>query len=86
MFKENSRLFTPGLLIKPPSCDKIKMVGENQKKDVIIMQTKTELARYIDQTEQDSAYDEAVKRVLSTKHLLAWIMKGCVAEYKDYSI
>jgi len=50
------------------------------------MQTKTELARYIDQTEQDSAYDEAVKRILSTKHLLAWIMKGCVSEYKDYSI
>jgi len=50
------------------------------------MQIKTELARSIDRTKEEIAYDESVKRILSTKHLLAWIMKGCVAEYKNYCV
>ena len=35
------------------------------------MQIKTELARSIDRTKEEIAYDESVKRILSTKHLLA---------------
>ena len=50
------------------------------------MQTKTEIARTLEHSDQEAAYDEVVKRLLSTRYLLAWIMKGCVAEYKDYSI
>lgn len=50
------------------------------------MQIKTELARTVNNIEQNPACDESIKRLLSTKYLLAWIMKGCVAEYRDCSL
>ncbi len=31
-------------------------------------------------------YDEACKRILSEKYILAWIMKSCIDEYSDSSI
>ena len=50
------------------------------------MQTQTELARTIAQNDTNPEYDAAAKRFLSNKYLLAWIMKGCVDEYKDCEI
>lgn len=50
------------------------------------MEQKTEIAKYITRTAQEKAYDESVKRILSTRYLLAWIMKGCVTEYQNFSI
>ena len=34
----------------------------------------------------NARYDQACKRVLSNKQILAWIMKRCVEEYKDCTI
>jgi len=31
-------------------------------------------------------YDAACKRLLSEKIILAWVMKNCMSEYKNYSI
>ncbi len=67
------------------------MIYYIQKKSVIrkegsIMQTATETSRTLTQTDQNTAYDENVKKVLSEKVFLSWIMKGCVAEYKDYTV
>lgn len=50
------------------------------------MENTTAFAQYLERTPQEILYDESVKRVLSTKYLLAWILKGCVWEYKDVPI
>ena len=44
------------------------------------------LSREISYTEQKSSYDAACKKLLSNKVILAHIMKGCIAEYKDCAI
>ena len=31
-------------------------------------------------------YDAACKRLLSEKIILAWIMKSCLEEYRDYDV
>ena len=53
---------------------------------MVRLQTKTEISRTLDRTPQEIAYDESVKRVLSARYLLAWIMKGCVSEYRNCSV
>ena len=35
---------------------------------------------------QSTAYDSLCKQILSEKSILAWIMKGCLDEYRDCSI
>ncbi|MBQ8509690.1 MAG: hypothetical protein IJ493_07265 [Clostridia bacterium] len=50
------------------------------------MDTDTEFARLVEEYGVEAAYDEVVKRLLSTRELLAWIMKGCVAEYKGCTV
>lgn len=37
-------------------------------------------------TERKAQYDAACKRVLSEKIFLAWIMKSCLEEYKEYDV
>lgn len=46
----------------------------------------TPLAGDIDATEEKSKYDAQVKKVLSNKIILAWILKYTVKEFFDYSI
>ena len=48
------------------------------------MQSK--IAKIIDTTQQEAQYDSCVKRILSEKIILAWILKECVDEFKPYSI
>lgn len=48
------------------------------------MQSK--IAKIIDTTQQETQYDSCVKRILSEKIILAWILKECVDEFKPYSI
>ncbi|MDR2832576.1 MAG: hypothetical protein LBV67_02545 [Streptococcaceae bacterium] len=40
----------------------------------------------IDATENKSSYDAACKRLLSEKIVLAWILKTCTKEFKDFDI
>ncbi len=40
----------------------------------------------IDTASQEAQYDACVKRILSEKIILAWILKECVDEFKKYSI
>ena len=42
-----------------------------------------QLAHAITQTEYDSSYDKAAKKLLANKQILAQIMKNCVNEYGE---
>ncbi len=44
---------------------------------------KTTLASGIELTEYRAFYDASCKRILSEKIVLAWLMKSCLAEYRD---
>ena len=46
----------------------------------------TALARDIEYSEDKIRFDAACRNVLADKHILAWILKGTLTEYKDYSI
>lgn len=47
---------------------------------------KTHLAHSIAQTDVKARYDAACKKLLSHKIILAWIMKSCLAEYKNLDV
>ena len=44
------------------------------------MPMENQLARAITQTEYDSSYDKAAKKLLANKQILAQIIKNCVNE------
>ena len=46
----------------------------------------TSIAHTIDITERQEKYDAACKSLLSEKIILAWILKYCVKEFKDYKV
>jgi hypothetical protein len=50
------------------------------------MAEQTGLANNIDTADQEAQYDNCVKKLLSNRLVLAWIMKECVAEFKQYSV
>ena len=47
---------------------------------------KSEIAKSIETTNQEAQYDSCVKKLLSEKIILAWILKECVEEFKPFSI
>ena len=44
------------------------------------------LSKTISTTGQKAAYDNACKKLLSEKIILAWIMKSCLPEYRDCTV
>ena len=50
------------------------------------MEQKTTLSTSIDIVDQKTQYDEACKKVLAEKIILAWIMKHTMKEYVDYDV
>ena len=50
------------------------------------METENTLARRITGVGLRASYDEACKRLLANKQILAWILKNCVEEFRDYNI
>ncbi len=50
------------------------------------MASETTLAHGIQATDERAAYDAACKRLLSEKIILAWVMKSCLAEYKNCDV
>ena len=50
------------------------------------MERKTSLASGIEVTQDRANYDAACKRLLSEKIILAWIMRSCLAEYRDIDV
>ena len=50
------------------------------------MEQKTSIASGIEIIQESQDYDAACKRILSEKIILAWILKSCVAEFKDFDI
>jgi hypothetical protein len=46
----------------------------------------TSISNAISTADQKAQYDEAVKRLLSEKIVLAWILKECVSEFKVYTV
>ena len=50
------------------------------------MKEQTILANRLDTTGNMVRYDESCKKILSNKIILAWIMKHCLKEYKEFEI
>ena len=50
------------------------------------MEVENILAKNISAAGDKSAYDAACKRLLANKIILAWIMKSCLEEYRDFSV
>lgn len=50
------------------------------------MEIENILAKNITAAGEKAAYDAACKRLLANKVILAWIMKSCLEEYKEFSI
>ena len=50
------------------------------------MEIETTIAQGIHTTNDSAGYDEACKRILSEKSILARIMKACLVEYKDCDV
>ena len=50
------------------------------------MDSPTAIAQGIHATDGKAAYDEACKKLLSQKIILAWIMKTCLEEYRDLDV
>ena len=50
------------------------------------MEQRTTLSQSIDITEKKAQYDEACKKVLAEKIILAWIMKHTMKEYVEYEV
>ena len=69
--------------IKHLPCDMISMRGWIGGK---YLEIQNALANRIDTAGEMISYDEACKRVLANKIILAWILKSCVREYYDYEI
>lgn len=50
------------------------------------MKTQNTLSKVISTAGQKAAYDNACKKLLANKVILAWIMKSCLPEYQDCDI
>ncbi len=50
------------------------------------MQTESLAAKDVSAAADKAAYDNACKRLLANKSILAWILKECACEYKDCSV
>ena len=50
------------------------------------MITENMLARNIASAGKNASYDAACKRLLANKTILAWIMKSCLEEYRDFDV
>lgn len=50
------------------------------------MNTDTTIAKNIRITNDKASYDAACKKLLSEKIILAWIMKHCLEEYRDFDV
>ena len=50
------------------------------------MSEQTGIANSIDIAKQEAQYDSCAKKLLSNIIILAWILKECVPEFKQYSV
>ncbi|MDO5423769.1 MAG: hypothetical protein Q4F41_08600 [Eubacteriales bacterium] len=50
------------------------------------METENTLAKNITAAADKAAYDASCKRLLANKNILAWILKGCIEEYRDCDV
>ncbi len=50
------------------------------------MNGETTIAQGLRATDDSAGYDAACKRILSEKIILAWIMKSCLEEFKNYDV
>ncbi len=50
------------------------------------MMTENMLAKNIASAGRNASYDASCKRLLANKIILAWIMKSCLEEYRDFNV
>jgi hypothetical protein len=56
------------------------------RKDMLQMKVENTLSKNITSAGDNASYDASCKRLLANKIILAWIMKSCVAEYRDFDV
>jgi hypothetical protein len=50
------------------------------------MEIENTLSKNITSAGDNASYDASCKRLLANKIILAWIMKSCIAEYRDFDV
>lgn len=50
------------------------------------MKVETTISKNIKGADDKARYDDACKRLLAEKIILAWIMKACLEEYRDFDV
>ena len=50
------------------------------------MKKESNLAKMLSTAGEKAAYDHVCKKLLANKEILAWIMKNCLSEYRNYSV
>ncbi|MBQ4068907.1 MAG: hypothetical protein IJC76_06615 [Lachnospiraceae bacterium] len=50
------------------------------------MEINTNISNVVEATDVNARYDAEVKKILSNKNILAWIIKYSVSEFKEYSV
>lgn len=50
------------------------------------MERKTIIASNIESVEKEAALDKACKKLLANKIILAWVMKSCLQEYREFDV
>jgi hypothetical protein len=50
------------------------------------MEVENTLSKNITSAGDNASYDASCKRLLANKIILAWIMKSCIAEYRDFDV
>jgi hypothetical protein len=55
-------------------------------KGILRMEVENTLSKNITSAGDNAAYDASCKRLLANKIILAWIMKSCIAEYRDFDV
>ena len=50
------------------------------------MKVPNKLSKMLSTAGEKAAYDHVCKKLLANKEILAWIMKNCLSEYRNYSV
>jgi hypothetical protein len=56
------------------------------RKGLLRMEVENTLSKNITSAGDNASYDASCKRLLANKIILAWIMKSCIAEYRDFDV
>lgn len=63
-----------------------KNVDKVHKERLVVNESTKQIVKMLSTAGEKAAYDNACKKLLSNKIILAWIMKSCLQEYRECAI